>query len=174
MKKRRTLIVGLLLIAALALGIGYAALSDDLFIDATVNFDPTVAEDELDVDVRFLSATYNDYCTAGVSGNDASGDTGYIHIGGEDVPYELATPIQYAEATFVVENNYEATVNVAINCDLGALHAKYDVVVDTTGAQGIASGETGTVKVTITPKDVLTDAITGETFQIELLATVVE
>lgn len=40
MKRRRTLIISLLLIAALALGIGYAALSTDLTITGTVTNTP--------------------------------------------------------------------------------------------------------------------------------------
>lgn len=175
MKKRRTLIISLLLIAALALGIGYAALTDDLFIDATANFDPKVAEDELDVDVKFIDpTTSNDYCNAGVSGNDASGDTAYLHIGGEDVPFELTTPGQSAEAVYTVENNYEAAVNVSIVTDLTTLSAKYDIVINVDDAQNIPSGGTGTITVTITPKEVLTESFSNVQFRMELLATVVE
>ena len=40
MKKRRTLIVALLLAAAICLGIGYAALSRELVISSTANLNP--------------------------------------------------------------------------------------------------------------------------------------
>ena len=172
MKKRRTLVISLLLIAALALGIGYAALSDDLFIDATVNFDPTVADDELAEDVKFTNATNNDYCYAGVSGNDPDGDTAFLHIGGETVTYELTTPGQSAVATYTIENNYEAAVAVTVKVE-GA-HDLYNVVTNVEGASNIESGKTGEVTVTVTPKEVLTEAITAESFRIELIATVIE
>lgn len=174
MKKRRTLVIGLLLVAALCLGIGYAAITDDLFIDGQAQFDPEVAIEELDVDVKFVAATDNDYCTAGVSGNDASGDTAYIHIGGEDVPYELATPLQSAVATLTVQNNYEATVQVSVVTDLADLLDNYDVEINTSGVAAIPAGDTGDIIVTITPKTVLEEAIDLTEFDIELLAEVIE
>ena len=176
MKKRRTLVISLLLIAALALGIGYAALSDDLFIEATVNFDPTVADDELAEDVKFISAEHNDYCYAGVSGTDATGDTAFLHVGGETATYELTTPGQSAVATYTIENNYEAAVSVAVDvsCDLTNLHELYKIEVDVTEASNIASEGEGKVTVTVTPKNVLTEVISADTFQIKLIATVIE
>ena len=174
MKKRRTLVIGLLLVAALCLGIGYAALTDDLIINGKAQFDPEVAVDELDVDVKFIAATDNDYCTAGVSGDDPTGDTAYIHIGGEDVPYELATPLQSAEATLTVQNNYEATVQVSVVTDLATVLANYNVVIDTSGVDAIPAGETGDIVVTITPKTVLEEAIDLTEFTIDLVAEVIE
>ncbi len=58
MKKRKTLVVSLLLIAALALGIGYAALSDDLFATGTVGINLDHAEDAFQADVYFSKAGF--------------------------------------------------------------------------------------------------------------------
>lgn len=60
MKKRRTLIISLLLIAALALGIGYAALSRELIINSTAVLN---ANDE-DFKVVFVSGSSNDAALA--------------------------------------------------------------------------------------------------------------
>ena len=56
MKKRRTLIISLLLVAALALGVGYAALADDLFVTGTAGIKAENAEDAFAADVYFTKA----------------------------------------------------------------------------------------------------------------------
>ena len=53
MKKRRTFIVSMLLVAALALGIGYAALSDTLDINGTADVNQSQAEADFDLNVYF-------------------------------------------------------------------------------------------------------------------------
>ena len=53
MKKRRTLIISLLLVAALALGIGYAALSSTLQVNGVIENDPA------NVNVVFTGSTMN-------------------------------------------------------------------------------------------------------------------
>lgn len=56
MKKRRSTIIALLLVAALALGIGYAALTDDLFITGSAGITKDHAEDAFGADVYFTRA----------------------------------------------------------------------------------------------------------------------
>lgn len=56
MKRRRTLITSLLLVAALALGIGYAALSDDLQIGGSANISIAAAEEAFEADIYFTKA----------------------------------------------------------------------------------------------------------------------
>ena len=56
MKKRRTTIIAVLLIAALALGIGYAALSDDLQITGSAAITATEADEAFEADVYFSKA----------------------------------------------------------------------------------------------------------------------
>ena len=53
MKKRRTLIITLLLLAALALGIGYAAYTDELTATGTANVKTDGAKAAFDADVYF-------------------------------------------------------------------------------------------------------------------------
>ena len=53
MKKRRTLIISLLLVAALCLGVGYAALTDILDIAGTIDLSREEAEKEFNLDIMF-------------------------------------------------------------------------------------------------------------------------
>ena len=175
MKKRRNLIISLLLIAALALGIGYAGVSDDLFINATANVDPDRASAELSADVQFTGTpTYNDYCFAGIDGTDTTGDTAFLTIGGS-TRYELLTPSQSAEATYEIINNYDGAVKVTLVTDLGEdFDTYYTVELDCTAAANIAPGETGTVTVKVTPKATFTEAFDADhTFSIELVAELI-
>ena len=55
MKKRRTAIVAFLLVAILCLGIGFAALSDDLLIDSTLAWSREKAQPDFDNEVYFVN-----------------------------------------------------------------------------------------------------------------------
>ncbi len=56
MKKRRTLIISLLLVAALCLGIGYAAVSRELEVTGTAQYQP----DNANFDINFTKSTTSD------------------------------------------------------------------------------------------------------------------
>ena len=178
MKKRRNLIVALLLVVATVVGIGYAKLVDDLYVGTTANYSIEVANQEFDEDIKFVKAESNGYCSAGISVSDATGDTVYIHIGGEDGGAELSTPQQSAVATFTIENRYESAVKILLNViEDNNVDKKYDISVDVSQAQNIpgldpATDEGGTAKVTvtITPKYNFTEAFTGYGFTIKLNA----
>ena len=60
MKKRRTLIISLLLVAALTLGIGYAALTDDLFVTGSAAINSDDAKDAFAEDVYFTKAVVSE------------------------------------------------------------------------------------------------------------------
>ena len=74
MKKNRTLIISLLLIAALALGIGYAALADDLFIEGSAQIKSDNAENSFAADVYFTKAVMSAEKGTAVIGNDDNGE----------------------------------------------------------------------------------------------------
>ena len=77
MKKRRTLIITALLIAALALGIGYAALSRELVIGSEANLAP----DENDFDIVFTEAKILDEYAA-VGSASLTGDPNTLPTSG--------------------------------------------------------------------------------------------
>ena len=60
MKKRRSLIISLLLVAALTLGIGYASLTDDLFVEGNAAIDSDDAKSAFADDVYFSNAVVNE------------------------------------------------------------------------------------------------------------------
>lgn len=79
MKNRKSVIVAFLLVAAMLLGVGYAALSDDLYVNGTLNLDAAQLEDTFDKEVYFtdegMSTTGNSGVADSISiGADANGD----------------------------------------------------------------------------------------------------
>jgi len=63
MKKRRSLVISFLLVAALTLGIGYAALSDVLDIQGTAEISTGAMEEAFNQDVYFSAAVANEPAT---------------------------------------------------------------------------------------------------------------
>ena len=71
MKKRRTTIIALLLVAALALGIGYANLTDQLKITGSATIDKDDAAESFKADIYFSKAISGEKATAAIdSGNN--------------------------------------------------------------------------------------------------------
>ena len=74
MKKRRFLIISLLLVAALALGIGYANLTDDLFVTGSAGILQENAEAAFASDVYFTKAIVSEGRGTAVIGADDAGE----------------------------------------------------------------------------------------------------
>lgn len=166
MKRRRTLIVSLLLVAALCMGIGYAAVSGTL----TVKGDVTIKEQPFDVkftemtsvatpntitvtDVSDLSSNPSNQATLTVASLQNKGDTvtvTYTIENFNDVAVDLATPTITLHGT---DNTYTNT-----NASKYTVTAKYNGNADTASldAAGGAS-DSATLVVTIT----LTSVYTG-------------
>ena len=108
MKKRRTLIIGLLLVAALCLGIGYAGVSTILSINGT-------AKNEVsEIDVVFKDGgvcKIVDGTTAAIKSASAVGEGGDIDITFH--AYGLRNVGDYVTAEFVVINNNEYSVSLS-------------------------------------------------------------
>ncbi len=109
MKKRRTLIIALLLVAALCLGIGYAAVTDVLDITGVVEADAKDMEDALDGDVYF-SAIDNSDPKAALSelvGGSPTDNATFMVSG-------LATPGETVSVTYTITSDYEQDVWVSL------------------------------------------------------------
>ena len=172
MKKRRSTIVAVLLILALALGIGYASLSRELVIGSEANLAP----DENDFDIVFVDANIDDakWGTASVTG------------GGKNAHYTLtglSAKGDKATMTFTIKNqtaDVDATLmsvsTVAGNLFIGdgtsvtGVPANYfakTVVIEKDG-QTYTEGEdfiieaqgTATVTVTVELKQTVTEKVT--------------
>ena len=79
MKNRKTAIVAFLLVAALLLGVGYAALTDDLYVNGTLELDADMLADTFDKEVYFTTEGKSTTGTTGIEdtisiGADSNGD----------------------------------------------------------------------------------------------------
>ena len=108
MKKRRLVIVAFLLIAAIALGVGYATLSTTLVIDGVAAIKTDGAKTEYDEDVYFKSGTANATGIDGVT-IPTGGKTATVTIDSLKLEGNTAT------FTFVVESTSQFETRVAID-----------------------------------------------------------
>ena len=140
MKKRRNLIIALLLIAALALGIGYAAVTDTLSIGGNA----TVKPHQENLIVEFDSIKNPSKCTAAIQTDKtvATFTTTQLVNGGET-----------ATATFVVKNNspeYSATIDAP------------SIVITTGDLYFNVTTDFGTASRTLAPNEVTEFTVTVE------------
>lgn len=178
MKKRRTLIITALLLAALVLGIGYAALSRELVIGSEANLAP----DNTKFDIVFTSAGIDNsaYGSASLTGDQNNATTAHYTLTG------LAGQGDKAVMTFVITNrthDVEATL-VSLSTLPGTLYVgegtsatgnvtdyfdKQIVVKDHDGnvvAESdyqtftIAAQETATIEITVTLKQTVSEKLT--------------
>ena len=180
MKKRRTLIIAALLVAVLALGIGYASLSRELVIGSEANLAP----DANDFDIVFTSANIDDTTLGSAS------LTGTLVDGGSTTAHYTLTGLSKqgdkAVMTFTIQNrttDVEASL-VSLSTIPGTLYVgegtttpgtpsdyfdkqvvikdKNDNVIASSDYQTfkIGAGETATVEITVTLKQTVSEKIT--------------
>ena len=150
MKKRRTLIISLLLVAALALGIGYAALSSTLQINGVIENDPA------NVNVVFTNSTMTatsptdsrvqsiiDASDAGVTGTAVlSIQAGGLKEKGDSVTFDLEIT---NKGNLTVELE-ELVPTEPFVCDFYSL----EIVDGWAAGDTLTPGATETVKVVVT------------------------
>ena len=165
MKKRRTLIVSLLLIAALALGIGYAALTDVLDINGSADINQSAAEEAFNADVYFTNAVANQ------EGNSASVDSS-----DNDMANFTASTLKgagdTATFTFTIANNSDvaAVVTPSLASDGNSNTEYFEIKSDWNAtARTMAAGSTDTYTVTVKLLKTPTETLHGS-FHIELTA----
>lgn len=114
MKKNRTLIVALLLVASLALGIGYAGITSLLSVNGTAKTAPT------DIDVKFTTgctiqsaktADNNADRIAQIMAASSVGATGTLDI--DFYAYDLREVGDSVTAVFWIQNDSDYSVNLA-------------------------------------------------------------
>lgn len=191
MKKRRNLLLVLLLISALAIGVGYAAISDVLVIDGTI----AAVEQEFNlvyVSYAHDSASSTDNrINSSVSGDIAGNRSASLTVTGLDYTDDKAV------GTFTVQNNNEVTLYVKddaeqvikcgdspteLNTNGGCTDFDLTVIWDPkvgggdVHTDGIEPGETATFKVTITLTDLpdglgITESTFHHYFSVSIPAT---
>ena len=171
MKKRRTLIISLLLVAALALGIGYAALSTDLLVNGSVSNTPHP------IDVTFKSGKI--LTQIGTPAAATHESTNVVCTNGAKTATLNVANLVHAEdcvyAEFVVVNNNKYNVKlddpVIRETDTNNFYTVTSEWVDENGnkidAPTIAADATATFRVKITM-----DVNTGNTYTGDFVVTV--
>ncbi|MBE6546960.1 MAG: hypothetical protein E7668_05930 [Ruminococcaceae bacterium] len=164
MKKRRTILITFLLVAALALGVGYAVLSDTLDITGSADVNQAAAEEAFNADILFKSATAND-----------SGNTASVNSDNDDKASFTANNLKgqgdKATFTFVIENKGDLAVKVTPRVSSNTNEEYFSVSSDWQGAtKDLAAGGTLTYTVTMELIKTPTETISGSCI-IELTAT---
>ena len=169
MKKRRFLIISLLLVAALALGIGYANLTDDLFVTGTAGILQENADAAFASDVYFEKAIVSDGRGTAVIGADDNGEAN------DKVTITVAANAlggagDSVVCTLTVKNAGDLNASVTVNTPVIDGDSEYfGVTVDPVN-KTIDAGDEGnfvvTIKVLKTP-----DANVEATFDITMTAT---
>ena len=178
MKNRKTVIVAFLLVVAMLLGVGYAALTDTLTIIGNAHIDVDTANKTFDEKVYFSGAEATSTTGTGTTADVAS-------FTSDDATFtanKLATVGQKSVFTFTITNdsNVDAVISVNANKLSGDVNPsnsnddKFTVEYTYPDGMNIAKqGGTIDVVVTVTVKEPVT-AATSATFGIELTATSVD
>ena len=171
MKKRRTLVISLLLVAALALGIGYAALSEDLFITGSANISKTDAENSFKEDVYFSYATSGDKAEAKIT-DDNNYATMTVKTGA------LKQVGDEAVATFTIKSESDLDVliknpTVANGCITNRNNEYFQVTTNWQADHTLVAAPSGaTTDITVTVRLIKTPDVDQDTeFTIKLVAT---
>ena len=170
MKKRRTLIIPLLLVAALTLGIGYAALSDVLDIQGTAEISAGIAEEAFNQDVYFSAVAPGTGITASINpdNNDKATftATGFSQVG------------DTVSVTYTIKNDSEHyAANVTPELIQNSNAAYFNITSDWASTmQTIAAGGEKTITITVELIKLPTaaDGLTTASFNIELTAVTAE
>ena len=170
MKNRRNVVVAFMLIAVMLLGVGYAALTDTLDINGTVDVNQSAAEEAFNEDIFFSAAVANEAGnTASVNSdnNDKASFTINTFKGKDDV----------ATFTFTIKNNGDVDANVTpkLNASLGNTNPEYfSIESDWDGeTKVLAAGQEITYTLTVTMLKTPTETISGS-FLVELVAVSVD
>ena len=172
MKKRRSTIVAVLLILALALGIGYASLSRELVIGSEANLAP----DENDFDIVFTDATIDDakWGTASVTGGGKNAHYTLTGLSAKDdkavMTFTIKNQTADVDATLVSVSSVAGSLFVGDGTTTTGNPADYfdKSVVITMGGQTYDENEdfvipaqgTATVTITVTLKQTVTEKVT--------------
>ena len=171
MKNRKVVVIAFLVIAAMMLGIGYAALTDTLTIIGNANVDLAGANSVFDERIYFSNAVV----TKGVEGKDTASFTA------DDATYTvhgLATIADEATFTFTITNDSNLDASIIVNDTKlsGAANPSNSNEEAFTVTYAYPDGKTvakngGTITVVVTVKLAKpVDVATSATFGLELIA----
>ena len=167
MKKRRSVVIAFLLIAALVMGIGYAALTDVLDITGSADINQSAAEDAFDEDIYFTTAVANQ-----------EGNTASVNADNNDKASFSAKTLKgqgdTATFTFTIYNDGDLDANVTPSISSNTQEEYFKISSDWNGqTKVLAAKGTLTYTVTVELLKTPTETLSGS-FIIELTAVSVE
>lgn len=152
MKNRKTVVVAFLLVAAMLLGVGYATLSDQLFVNGTAGVDADDSQEAFEGDVYFSKVISGEGCEAIIDETaDTSKDTGKITVAAGALK-EVGDEV-IATYTIKSESDLDVLVSLPTKAD-GTIENSNETYFSVTpswdGDKTLPAG--GTIDVTITVK----------------------
>jgi hypothetical protein len=155
--------VAFLLVAAMLLGVGYAALTTTLNITGEATVAEAAAQEAFNEDISFKSAQAN-----------AAGDTA-VTTDGSDVAEFTVNSLKgkndTATFTFVIQNKGDLNATMSAPAiTISSANAGYFTAVGSFNTTDLAAGGTVTYTVTVTLNNTPTEEISA-TFAVELTAT---
>ena len=171
MRNKRTILIAFLLISTLALGIGYANLTDYLEVSGTADITKDAAENTFNEDVYFKTAVANEV-----------GNTASVNADNKDkasfTVNTLTDAAHKATFTFTIYNDSEQTVasvtpTVSTNNTTGTstyVDSLFTVTTDWDSAKTINPKQEVTITVTVSLDELPSETIHGD-FTITLTAT---
>jgi hypothetical protein len=162
MRNKRTVIVAFLLVAALALGIGYATLQDELAVTGSARTNVSSSEEALDADVYFTKAVISD--TAAGTAEIKTPEGGTAKDKDDLVVIELLDTALKGAGDFVtisleISNDSDLAVKVG-KPTINVVNTEYfDVTTNWTADQTVAASGTADMVVTVTLKKTPTDVV---------------
>lgn len=175
MRNRKTIIVAFLIVVVMLLGIGYAALTDNLTINGEATVNTTAAQNQWEEDIYFSAAE-----ARSSTGTSGIADTAAVDSGNNDNASfsvkSLARKGEKAVFVFTITNEGDTGYDAAITVDPGYptnSNAEYFTVTYDYGNSTVAAG--GTLDVTVTV-ELIKDPVENTTaaFTVNLTATSVE
>ena len=169
MKNRKTVVVAFLLVAVMLLGVGYAALADELELGGTVAVKVEDVSDAFEADIYFSKVISGDGCEATI--HDA--ENGDVKDGGTITVKANAIKEVGGEviATYTIKNDGDLDATVTPKLLQNSNEEFFDIYSDwQSTAQIIPAKSSKTITVTVKLLKVPT-ATTGCSFNIELTAT---
>ena len=168
MKNRKVVVIAFLVVAAMLMGIGYAALTDTLDITGSADVNLSDLEKEFEEDIYFSAAVANEGAPNTASVNADNNDKASFSA------KSLVKKDDKATFTFTINNDsaHEVKVQPKLNATLGNTNPDwFDIESDWDGAEKtIAANSSITYTLTVTLKDDPPEVVTGS-FLIELVAT---
>ena len=137
-----------MLIAALALGIGYAALTDVLDIQGTAEVNQAAAEDSFNQDVYFSAVSSGEGYTASI--NNDNNDKGTFTVTG------LKDKGESISITYTIKNEGDLAAVITPEIRQNSNDTYFDFTSNWDGAKTLAGNSETTIVVTVTLKELPT------------------